>query len=77
MEIISDATERTLARLTVRLAELAVWRDRAFFSIPEARFRIGAGADWRTVSLGERWPDRDCPIHLRLGCKLPESWASE
>jgi alpha-mannosidase len=76
MEITSsDATDRNLARLAVRLAELAAWRDRAFFSIPEARFRTRADPDWRSLLLGERWPDRDCPVHIQLGCKLPESWA--
>jgi alpha-mannosidase len=70
----SDATDRSLARLAVRLAELAAWRDRAFFSIPEARFRTSPQSDWRTVLLEERWPDRGCPVYLQLGCKLPESW---
>lgn len=71
----SDATDRELARLAVRLAELAAWRDRAFFSIPEARFRTRAESAWRTISLGERWPGRDCPVYMQLECKLPESWA--
>ncbi|MBV8901604.1 MAG: alpha-mannosidase [Verrucomicrobia bacterium] len=70
-----DATDRQLARLAVRLAELAAWRDREFFSIPEARFRTRAEPDWRTITLGERWPGRDCPVHIQLACKLPESWA--
>ena len=44
-----DPIQQTLARLGVRLAELAAWRDRELYSMAEAKFRTIAEESWRTV----------------------------
>src|SRR5437660_1388080 len=73
MEITRDATDQSLMRLAVRLAELTAWRDRESFAMPEAKFRTRVDSDWQTVRQGDRWPRKDCPVYLQFESKLPES----
>ena len=75
MPIHRDPTHQTLARLGVRLAELAAWRDREVFSMAEAKFRAVSEENWRTVRTGDLWPAKSHPVLFQFQCSIPESWA--
>ena len=53
MLIHRDPIQQTLARLGVRLTELAAWRDREVLSMDEAKFRTISEENWRTVRTGD------------------------
>jgi len=75
MPIHRDPIQQTLARLGVRLAELAAWRDREVFSMAEAKFRTISEENWRTVRTGDSWPAKSHPVLFQFQCCIPESWA--
>ena len=74
MPILRDPIQQTLARLSVRLAELAAWRDREVFSIADAKFRTNSDQNWRTVRTGDPWPAKSHPALFQFQCSIPESW---
>jgi alpha-mannosidase len=75
MPILRDPIHQTLARLGVRLAELAAWRDREVFSIADAKFRATSDQNWQTVRTGDPWPAKSHPALFQFQCSIPESWA--
>jgi alpha-mannosidase len=75
MPILRDPIQQTLARLGVRLAELAAWRDREVFSIADAKFRTISDENWQTVRTGDPWPAKSHPALFQFQCSIPESWA--
>jgi alpha-mannosidase len=70
-----DPIQQTLARLGVRLAELAAWRDREVFSIAEGKFRTSSDPNWRPVRTGDPWPAKSHSVLFQFQCPIPESWA--
>jgi len=75
MPVHRDPIHQSLARLRVRLAELAAWRDREVFSIAEAKFRTISEKNWRTVRTGDPWPAKSHPVLFQFQCSIPGSWA--
>src|SRR5260370_9111182 len=74
MLIHRDPIHQTLARLGVRVAELAAWCDREVFSMAEVRFRTISEENWRTVRTGDLWPAKSHPVLFQFQCSIPESW---
>jgi alpha-mannosidase len=70
-----DPIYQALARLGVRLAELAAWRDREVVSIAEGKFRARSNENWRAVRTGDPWPVKSRPALFQFQCSIPESWA--
>ncbi|MBV8176442.1 MAG: alpha-mannosidase, partial [Verrucomicrobia bacterium] len=75
MPIHRDPIHQTLARLGLRLAELAAWRDREVFLITEAKFRTSSDKSWQTVRSGDPWPAKSHPVLFQFQCSVPETWA--
>jgi alpha-mannosidase len=75
MPIHRDPIHQTLARLSLRLAELAAWRDREVFPITEAKFRTSSDKSWQTVRSGDPWPAKSHPVLFQFQCSVPETWA--
>ena len=64
--------EQRIDRLHARLAELALWLDRARQDLGGWRFE---GAP---IEVGASWPRRDGVVHLELGAsRVPASWPLE
>src|SRR5438105_7993496 len=61
--------QQRIERLRNRLAELALWLDRAWLDLAGWRFE---GAP---IEVGAPWPRRDGLVHLELdSARVPESW---
>jgi len=75
MPILRDPIHQTLARLGLRLAELAAWRDREVLPITEAKFRTSSDKSWQTIRTGDPWPAKSHPVLFQFYCSIPETWA--
>ncbi|TVR95645.1 MAG: alpha-mannosidase [Trueperaceae bacterium] len=65
---------RDLQTLTVRLAELAAYRDRWTRRIEHGRFRAHGVADAVDIAVGQRWPSSTFPVGLSFDTEVPPVW---
>ena len=69
-----DRLTRDLQTLTIRLAELAAYRDRWTRRIERGRFRARGVADAVDIAVGQRWPSEAFPAHLGFDAAVPQAW---
>ena len=69
-----DRLTRDLQTLTVRLDELAAYRDRWTERIEHGRFRAPGGADAVDIAVGQRWPSAAFPVELAFDTVVPPAW---
>jgi alpha-mannosidase len=68
--------ERRLERLLRRLEELRAWRNARESVISEWEFVASDGIS-RTLKLGDFWPVKETPVHMRATEVIPEDWTGE
>lgn len=70
-----DRLARILQRLSVRLDELAAFRDRLRAPLGPARFRASDASQPTFIDVGAPWPSQAFPVRIEFDARVPEAWS--
>ena len=69
-----DRLTRDLQTLTIRLNELAAYRDRWTLPIAGGRFQAHGATETVDIVVGQSWPSHAFPVRLTLDVGVPPAW---